>query len=146
MKKNSTAGKKSTEPEDEDVKADGSKDKGDAEAEPNPESSSPTAAATTTAKKAAKPAAKTAETNEVGTDASIKDESDADEQIDDEKKSEIDIKPKTGYKSLQKSYIKLVCIHCNIKCVTFKVTKFNPKSRFVLSKKKSQNKQKKLGL
>lgn len=127
MKKNSTAGKKSTEPEDEDAKADGSTDKGDGEADTNPEESSLTTAAaattTTTTKKASKPAAKTAETNEVGTDASVKDESDADEHNDDEKKSEIDIKPKTGYKSLQKSYIKLVCIHCNIKCVTFKVTK-----------------------
>ncbi len=115
LKKNSTAGKKSTEPEDDDSKADGSnKEKGDGEAEPTTE--------TTPTKKSTKPADKTAETNEAGTDASVKDESDADENNDDEKKSEVDSsKPKTGYKSMQKSYIKLVCVHCNIKCVTFKV-------------------------
>lgn len=123
MKKNNTAGKKSTEPEDEDSKADGIQEKGDGEAETNPES---------TTKKSTKPAVKSAETHEAGTDASVKDESDADENNDDEKKSEVDSKPKTGYKSPQKSYIKLVCIHCNIKCVTFKV---NNQSRFVLQNK-----------
>lgn len=117
MKKNSTAGKKSAEPEDEDSKADGNKEKGDVVAEIKPES---------TTKKSTKPAVKS-ETKETGTDASVKDESDADENIDDEKKSEVDSKPKTGYKSVQKSYIKLVCIHCNLKCVTFKV---NNQSRF----------------
>lgn len=127
MKKNSTAGEKSTEPEDEDSKADGNKEKGDGEAETSPD---------TTTKKSTKPAVKSAETNEAGTDVSIKDESDADENIDDEKKSEVDNKPKTGYKSLQKSYIKLVCIHCNIKCVTFKVNK--PKSIRSTKTKKTQ--------
>lgn len=112
LKKNSTAGKKSTEPEDEDSKADGSnKEKSDGDAETNPESST---------KKSTKPAVKAAETNEAGTDASVKGESDADGNVDDEKKSEVDTKIKVGYKSMQKSYIKLVCIHCNIKCVTFK--------------------------
>ncbi|KAG4073646.1 hypothetical protein HA402_000870 [Bradysia odoriphaga] len=113
LKKNNSAGKKGTadEPEDDDSKADGDKEKADDEAETNTE---------TTAKKSTKPADKTAEANETGTDASVKDESDADENIDEEKKSEVDSKPKTSYKSLQKSYIKLVCIHCNVKCVTFK--------------------------
>lgn len=118
MKKNSTADGKSTEPEDEDSKADGDKEKGDGEAETILDS---------TTKKTTKPAVKSAETVEASTDASIKDESDADENNDDDddddKKSEVDSKPKTGYKSLQKSYIKLVCVHCNVKCVTFKVNK-----------------------
>ncbi|KAJ6642966.1 Cip1-interacting zinc finger protein, partial [Pseudolycoriella hygida] len=109
LKKNSTADKKSIEPEDEDSKVD--KVAGDGEAETNPE---------TPTKKSTKPSVKPADANEVGTDASAKDESDADENNDEEKKSEADSKPKAGYKSPQKSYIKLVCVHCNIKCVTFK--------------------------
>lgn len=126
MKKNSTAGKKSTEPEDEDSKADGDKEKGDVEAEIDTDS--PT-------KKSTKPAVKSAETIEAVTDASVKGESDADENNDDEKKSEVDSKPKTGYKSLQKAYIKLVCIHCNIKCVTFKVNITKVDSKVVLQNK-----------
>lgn len=113
MKKNSAAGKKSTadEPEDEDSKADGDKEKGEDEAEADSE-------ATTKKSSSVKPADKSAEA-ETGT-ASVKDESDADENNDEEKKSEVDSKPKASYKSPQKSYIKLVCIHCNVKCVTFK--------------------------
>lgn len=133
LKKNSTtAGKKSTaedEPEDEeeeeeeeDSKVDESKEKDDGEAVTNPEA---------TAKKSTKPADKTAEANETGTDASVKDESDADENNDDEKKSEVDVKPKASYKSPQKSYIKLVCIHCNVKCVTFKVNSTTKQNRKV---------------
>lgn len=126
LKKNSTAGKKSTEPEDEESKADGTKEKGEGDADVTTESST---------KKSTKPATvKSTETNET-TDASVKDESDADENIDDEKKGEVDNKIKVGYKSMQKSYIKLVCIHCNCKCVTFKVNNHKQSIRFVQQKK-----------
>lgn len=118
LKKNSTSGKKSIEPEDENPKADGSNENEEGVADANPEAST---------KKSTK-AAKSTETNETGTDASVKDEqldeSDTDD-VADAKEDEIETRIKLGFKSMSKSYIKLVCIHCNIKCLTFKVNSRN---------------------